>query len=104
MTYYELLREVQEAIDDEKREIFENPYPSDQITEIVDSSIPVYTTDLLDIAKSELWIAVEEPETYGFNGDKTPINGIVGNLFQKLQEDAMAYWEDVKEEHGWITR
>ena len=35
---------------------------SDLIWDVADRNVPIYTHDLLDVAKSNLWIVASEPE------------------------------------------
>lgn len=72
-------------------------YEHDVIHKIVDDSIPVYTADLLECALENLWLAHEEPEAYGFGGEHSAVNAIVGNLYQHLYEIAIEALEECKE-------
>jgi hypothetical protein len=40
---------------------------SDLIHEIADGRVPIYTNQLLEVAQSNMRLAVDEPEVYGFS-------------------------------------
>jgi len=93
MVIYDLEKSLEDTLEDNKKEILKSEYPDDLISEYVDGAIPVYTSTLLDIAQSELWLAVDAPEIYGFDGSTSPINGIVGNIYGHLSELAYKWLE-----------
>ena len=70
--------------------------PHDMIFETADSSVPVYTYDLLTIAASDLWLATETPDLGpAFDGSPTPVNIIAANIFEAIEADLWEYWQDV---------
>ena len=77
-TLYDLEEEVKEQVAEAFKEGLSEDDMADRITEIVDAEVPIYTSDLLDIAKSSLGLATEEPEVYGFDGKHTTVNAIAG--------------------------
>lgn len=95
------LYDVEQAVISEVQDRFANEgfgeYENDVIHEIVDGSIPVYTADLLECALGNLWLATEEPEVYGFGGEHSAVNAIVGNLYEHLYEIAVEELERCKE-------
>lgn len=105
MTIYDVEKNLYNAIkeavqyavknDDEPRDI--------DLFEIVDSVIPVYNYDLLTIAASNLDLATEDPEIYGFDGEHTAVNAIAGNLFAHLEELASEYLGDIIDELEDVT-
>ena len=98
LTMWDLEKDMRAEIRDRKDELLESKYPEDLITEMVDSSVPVYHHDLLDVAASDNSLALDEPEVLAFDGKPTPINAIAGNIYQKLYEIAIEEWEEIKEE------
>jgi len=92
LTIQRLEKNLIEILEDEKEDILNDKYPEDRITEIVDDSVPVYTYDLLEVAQSDLWLAVGVPEIYAFTGEKNAINAIAGNIYERLNEKAQAWF------------
>ena len=88
MTLQNLQDDLLQELEDNKEEILRADYPEDYIAELVDSSIPTITFDLLDIAENDLQLAVDEPEVLAFDGKSTAIAAIAGNIYQELMETA----------------
>ncbi len=95
LSLYQLKRDLLDELNDRKKEILEDEYPDDLIRGIVDSFIPLMTHDLLEVAQSELWLAVDEPEIMAFGGENSAVNAIAGNLYDHLFEIALE-WLDEK--------
>lgn len=53
---------VDELRDRQKEEELEEDKIGDCIHEIADSRVPIYTHTILEVASSEIWLAVWEPE------------------------------------------
>ena len=89
---------VRSIVQEEAKELLEDPYPEDRITEIVDGSVPIYTNDLLDIAADNMNMAVLEPELGpAFDGTPTPVNIIAANIYEALMEVAYDEWQKVQD-------
>ena len=79
-----------EIIEDAKTELEElmhgNPeYPEDLVHEIADSSVPVYTYDLMQLAAANTNLAVDEPELGpAFDRSPTPVNIIAANVYESV--------------------
>ncbi len=71
---------------------------SDVIHEIADSSIPVYTCDLLSLACGAPSLATDEPEIVGAEHFGTALSIIVGNLYERLSAALFEEWESMHEE------
>lgn len=97
-TMHDLEREIRQEIRDEATEILAETYPEDRITEMVDGSVPIYTSTLMELAASDPWLATHEPEILAFDGTPTPANAVAGNVYGRLMEAAMNEWEKVKDE------
>ena len=52
-TMHELVKNLIEELNDNKKEILENEYPSDLIHEYADGWIPVYNSDLIEALSSD---------------------------------------------------
>lgn len=68
------------------------------IGEIADSSVPVYTADLLEAALNTLWLAAASPELLAFDGESTAVNAIAGNIYEAVEEHLRKVWDDYEEE------
>ena len=70
----------------------------DSLFEIADSCVPVYTSDLMELAADDLSLAVDEPELGpAFDGSPTPVNIIAANVFEKLYAEAREEYNKVME-------
>ena len=73
--------------------------PGDTVSEVADSSVPVYTGDLMQLAANTLSLAVDEPECGpAFDGTPTPVNIIAANVYEALTADLYEYATELKEE------
>jgi len=87
-----MTREVQAIIDSAKEQLRDSvkDYPQedtqDIIFEIADSSVPVYTADILDLLNDSVYgfsLGTDVPEVGpAFDGEATPANIIAANLFR----------------------
>lgn len=67
------------------REDFAGGCESDVIHEIADSCVPVYTSQLLELANGDNCLATDEPEIGpAFDGTPTPVNIIAANVYERL--------------------
>jgi len=83
--------ELEERWKDEK-------YPSDLVHEIADSLVPVYYSDLLEIAQRDIWLATTEPELGpAFDGEATPTNIIAANIYEYLSNELSVYLNELQE-------
>jgi len=97
-TLKELEKDLLAELGDDKEEILESEYPDDIMREYIEGVIPVYNSDLLGLAQSDLWLAVEEPEIMAFDGKNTAINSITGNIYEHLLEIANNWLKEQKDE------
>ena len=94
------------AIEEFKDRIADNPdyyrgggEPHDDISEIADSSVPVYHSDLLELAIGDNELATSEPEIGpAFDGAPTPVNIIAGNVYEAIEAGLWEYWNENKDE------
>jgi hypothetical protein len=99
------IRERREMAIDELRDMFYNDPEKDlddDIFELADQSVPVYTSDLLEAAAAHIDFAVNEPELGpAFDGSPTPVNIIASNIFDyfnaELWEEYYRLQEEFKE-------
>lgn len=96
MRLYDLEQSLLRTLEDNKEDILKSEYPDDDIREFVDSEMPVYNSELLEIALDDLWLSVEEPEVYAFDGVHNAVNAIAGNLYNHLLEKANEWLENAK--------
>ena len=90
------------AIDELKDYALEEPRefahdPGDRIHEIADGCVPVYHSDLLEIAADDNDMATNEPELGpAFDGKATPVNIIAANIFEAIEAALWDYWNEHK--------
>ena len=95
---YELEQNVCEAVDEWIDHSGWPQYPSDMIQEIVEAWLPLYTYDLLTLARENLYLATAEPELGpAFDGSPTPINIIAANVYEYLWEKAWNHFNTLEE-------
>jgi len=62
-------------------------YPEDMVSEIADSSVPVYTYDLAQVAQSSMDVLLHENELPpAFDGSPTVTNLIATAIYELVQE------------------
>jgi len=86
MKLFEIIKQAK----DELAERFDasEPYRSDLIHEIADSSVPVYNHDLITLAYNDMNLAVDEPELGpAFDGTPTPCNIIAANVYEAIANE-----------------
>lgn len=93
-------REMDSILEDARNELREwakeNPdedEPHDTISEISDSSVPVYTYDILELGAGNFDLMTAVPELGpAFDGTPTPVNIIAANIYEKIQESLWDEW------------
>ncbi len=94
-------RMVRSEVREEANELLESTYPEDRLHEIVDGCIPVYTSDLMEMAADNIDLAVNEPEVGpAFDGSPTPVNIVAGNVYDALMVVAYDEWEAIKDDRA----
>ncbi len=94
-------RMVREVVREEAAELRESAYPDDRIMEIVDSSVPIYTATLMEMAADNISLAVDEPEVGpAFDGSPTPVNIVAANVYEALMEAAFDEWRTIEDERA----
>lgn len=69
---------------------------TDTITEIADGAVPVYTTDLMELAAGNITLATATPELGpAFDGEPTPVNIVAANVYERLTEVAHDEWNRI---------
>ena len=70
----------------------------DVIHEVADSSVPVYTSDLLALANEDNGLATDEPELGpAFDGSPTPTNVIAANVFERIEAALWDEWSKMED-------
>ena len=95
---YEMKKDAIEELKDSLR-----GYPDadehDTIMEIADSSVPIYTSDILQLAADNVSLAVAEPDIEpAFDGSPTPVNIIAANIYEEITQDLWNNLENIKTE------
>jgi len=107
--YDDAVEELKDRIQDEfgmmpfedVNEMYENDednpdWITDIILEVADSNVPIYTSDLLDVASNDNWVATNDPSLGpAFDGSPTPTNIIAANIFEGIEENL---WEFMNSE------
>ena len=71
----------------------------DDIYEIADGAVPIYNSDLLEVAADSPMVAMAEPECGpAFDGTPTPINIIAANIYEAITEALHIAARDLEEE------
>jgi len=97
------MHELEQEVRQEVREIdLREPYPEDRCHEIADSSVPVYTATLMELAAGDVNLAHAEPECGpAFDGEATPVNIIAANVYERLSnaanDELREYQEDMED-------
>ena len=86
-------QELREWVEDNKDET----EPHDSIHEIADSSVPIHTSDLLQLAADNLELATSKPELGpAFDGQPTPVNIIAANVFEAVEAGLWEEWRQIE--------
>lgn len=100
-----LLESLQYEIDQDKIETFCDLESSIEIADIIsetaDSAVPVYYSELLDLAADNNNLATDEPELgpasgWAFDGTNCPVNIIAANIYEALTADLWDYWSELE--------
>ena len=87
LTMYQLEQDLLAELNDNKKEILEHKYPEDILHEYVDSNVPVYNYDRLQLACDDLWLGY--PSDSGLSdGCDNAYDIIASNIYEKLSEAA----------------
>lgn len=99
LSMWQLEKDIRQEVRDEAQNLFDNVYPDDMLHEMADSQVPIYTSDLMDLAASDIDLATTTPEAGpGFDGTPTPTNIIAANVYERLWAAASAEWTDIQSE------
>ncbi|MDQ6990127.1 MAG: hypothetical protein Q9M11_00135 [Mariprofundaceae bacterium] len=75
-------------------------YPEDMVSEIADSSVPIYTFDLIQIAQSSVDVLTHENELPpAFDGTPTITNQIATAIYEIVQEELYEKLYELQQEH-----
>ena len=78
------------------RDEFYQGEPHDVIHEIADSSVPVYTGELMELAAQDNNLATDAPEIGpAFDGSLTPVNIIAANVYEAITAHLWDVWRDL---------
>ena len=107
MNMHEILKDARESLKEsleynaelDDGEVYFSNDDHDTIFEVADSSVPIYTGDLMQLAADDINLAVNEPELGpAFDGSHTPVNIVAANVFEEIQNHLWECLEDVKSE------
>jgi len=75
-------------------------YPEDMVSEIADSSVPVYTYELAKVAQASMDVLLHENELPpAFDGTPTITNQIATAIYELVQEDLYEKLHELQQEH-----
>ena len=105
-TLYELEQYAKENLleyfecDDEDNVLDFGQYPEDNVHDVADGLVPVYTSDLMQLAADNLLLAIDEPELGpAFDGSHTPANIVAANIYEHLERILFEYLYELQEEY-----
>jgi hypothetical protein len=102
MSHRDFEQTVADAVSELREWAEENPdctEPHDQIHEIADSAVPVYTADLLEMASNKISLATSTPELGpAFDGEPTPTNIIAANVYEAIEQELWEAWREIEQE------
>lgn len=92
-TLFEIKQEAREVLREEYN--LDETDISEAIHEVADTSTPIYTGDLMQLAADNLNLATDEPELGpAFDGSPTPINIIAANIYEAIEADLWGYYRE----------
>ena len=97
----ELYKMKKDALEELKESLRDYPDQddNDRIFEIADSSVPIYTGDILQLAADNINLAIVEPEIGpAFDGTPTPVNIIAANIYEEILQELWSELDNIKEE------
>lgn len=68
----------------------------DLVYEYVDSAMPVYTSEILDLAREDTCLVTEDPEL----GYETPLQGISWNIYERINHALHVYVDELELQIG----
>ncbi|KKL55215.1 hypothetical protein LCGC14_2257610, partial [marine sediment metagenome] len=97
------LRDIIDIARDELREQCKDSPdfdPTDEaIHEIANGAVPVYISDLMEMAVNDIDLAMATPELGpAFDGTPTPVNIIAANVYEAVTAALYVEWETIKDE------
>jgi hypothetical protein len=98
-TWWKLEKSARAEVRERAAALAAEPYPEDTLTEMADAWVPIYTSDLMDLAADNIDFAVLEPEIGpAFDGTPTPVNIVAANIYEALSEAIGDEWRMVQAE------
>ena len=93
---YQLVEDAKEELKDEVLE--HGGDIDDLISEIADSSVPIYYGDIIQMAADNLDLATDVPELGpAFGGEATPCNIIAANIYEHISNALYGYKDELEE-------
>lgn len=97
LTMYQLEKDFQKELEDNKSEILEVKYPEDIIHEMADSNVPVYNYNRLQLACDDLWLGY--PSKNGWTKEFDNAYDIIGyNVYERLLDIGYEWLEHARKE------
>ena len=89
---------IDDAIDalDNEYDHSDNLDHNGALHEIADGSVPVYYSELIDVACDDRDLLLTEPELGpAFGGEPTPVNIIAANIYEAVSNAVHARWNEI---------
>lgn len=99
---YDLIQSVKEEVqsEDTRQYLTDGSDVDDMLHEIADGWVPIYTSDLMQLAADNIALAVDEPELGrpAFDGSPTPVNIVAANVYERLLDAAYEAYAEIESE------
>lgn len=98
---YDLEKRVREELREWAKENPDNTDPDydGSLSEMADSAVPIYTSDLMQMAADDISLATDEPEIGpAFDGSPTPVNIVAANVYERLTAALWEEWREIEAE------
>ena len=103
VTLWGLERDVRTEVFDRAGELLADRYPEDTLTEIADSWVPIYNSDLAELLADNPGLAYLEDNIYAGEGDVDVFKILMWSVYEKLSQAAHEAWGEVEAAaSGWV--
>jgi hypothetical protein len=104
-TRYTLQNAIDNAVEELNQWAKDNPESDPDydgtLPELADSACPIYTSDILNFAAEDLYLATDVPELGpAFNGEPTPTNIIAANIYEAIMAALYERWNEIEKERA----
>jgi hypothetical protein len=97
MTWDSLLDDLKDDIDSKIGDIYNDRYPDDRLSEIVDSNVPIYYSDMIEVLETNMDLGHRESQIC--DSYPTVFDLLSSLIFEALSEEVSGIYDEVLEEH-----